>query len=125
MSMQEGDADPAPDVSLTGNACCNVPWIEETITADANCNIILEWSRLQCKLIGTATLDANTQVDITGQLMTMQEGDETVTGNARVSVTGNALTMATGTVYNLIWNDVNTGTAPIVPPGWQEVDTAA
>jgi hypothetical protein len=39
---------------------------------------------------------------------------------------GNALTMATGSCYiTLIWNDVNTGTAPIVPPGWQEVNTAA
>jgi hypothetical protein len=121
MSMQEGDADPAPDVSLTGNAAAMFLG-EETITAEAN---VFPTGQELTTTQGTATLDANTQVDITGQLMSMQEGDETVTGNARVSVTGNALTMATGTVYNLIWNDVNTGTAPIVPPGWQEVNTAA
>jgi len=74
---------------------------------------------------GTAELDANTQVDVTGQEMAMQEGDETVTGNAIVIPTGNALTMATGSLRTLIWNQVNTGTAPVVPPGWQEVDTAA
>jgi hypothetical protein len=121
MSMQEGDVDPAPDVSLTGNAAAMFLG-EETVTADANA---FPTGEELTAVQGTATLDANTQVDVTGQLMSMQEGDETVTGNARVSVTGNALTMATGTVYNLIWNDVNTGTAPIVPPGWQEVDTAA
>jgi hypothetical protein len=121
MSMQEGDVDPAPDVSLTGNAAAMFLG-EETVTADANA---FPTGEELTAVQGTATLDANTQVDVTGQLMSMQEGDETVTGNARVSVTGNALTMATGTVYNLIWNDVNTGTAPIVPPGWQEVNTAA
>ena len=77
MSMQEGDVDPAPDVSLTGQA------------------------------------------------MAMFQGEETVTGDANVDVTGQAMTMATGSLRTLIWNQVNTGTAPVVPPGWQEVDTAA
>ena len=51
----------------------------------------------------------------------MQEGDETVTGNALVTLTGNALTMDEGTLKTLIWNQVNTGTAPT----WRPVDTAA
>jgi len=38
-----------------------------------------------------------------------------------VLLTGNALTMAQGSGSALIWNEVNTGTAPINPPGWQEV----
>jgi hypothetical protein len=39
---------------------------------------------------------------------------------------GNALTFSLGTATNvLIWNEVNTGTAPVDPPGWQEVDTNA
>jgi len=121
MSMQEGDADPAPDVSLTGNAAAMFLG-EETITADAN--LTLSGISLSASL-GTAILDANTQIDVTGQLMSMQEGDEGTTANANVSLTGNALTMGVGTVYTLIWNNINTGTAPIVPPGWQEVDTAA
>jgi hypothetical protein len=74
---------------------------------------------------GTAELDANTIADVTGQLMSMQEGDETVTGNANVLLSGNALTMAEGSLKTLIWNQVNTGNAPVDPPGWQEVDTAA
>jgi hypothetical protein len=75
---------------------------------------------------GTAELDANTIAAVTGQELTAQENDvEEVTGNANVLLSGNALTMAEGSLRTLIWNQVNTGTAPVVPPGWQEVDTAA
>ena len=101
MAVQENDVDPAPDAEATGQAMAMT-------MAD-----------------GTAELDANTIAAVSGQEMTMQEGDETVTGNANVLVSGNALTMATGTLRTLIWNQVNTGTAPVDPPGWQEVDTAA
>jgi hypothetical protein len=121
MSMQEGNVDPAPDVSLTGNAAAMFLG-NETVTGDAN--LTLSGISLSASL-GTATLDANTQVDVTGQLMSMQEGDEGTTANANVLLSGNALTMASGALRTLIWNEVNTGTAPIVPPGWQEVDTAA
>jgi len=121
MSMQEGDVDPAPDVALTGQAMAMVQG-EETITADANVDVT---GQAMTMADGTAELEAVTFAAVTGQEMTMQEGDETVTGNANVILTGNALTMATGSLRTLIWNQVNTGTAPVVPPGWQEVDTAA
>jgi hypothetical protein len=121
MGMQEGDVDPAPDVSLTGNAAA----MEQgsiTTTADAN---ISPTGQALTAAQGTATLDANTQVDVTGQAMAMQEGDETVSGNATVIPTGNALTMVEGSLKTLIWNQVNTGNAPVDPPGWQKIDTAA
>ena len=121
MSMQEGDVDPAPDVSLTGQAMAMFQG-EETVTGDANVDVT---GQAMTMADGTAELGANTIAAVTGQEMTMQEGDETVTGNAIVIPTGNALTMATGSLRTLIWNQVNTGTAPVVPPGWQEVDTAA
>jgi len=38
-----------------------------------------------------------------------------------VQVTGFGLTMNQGSANALIWNEVNTGSAPITPPGWQEV----
>ena len=38
-----------------------------------------------------------------------------------VQVTGFDLTMNQGSGSALIWNEVNTGSAPITPPGWQEV----
>jgi len=51
----------------------------------------------------------------------MQEGDETTTANANVSLTGINLTISEGSLTTLIWNQINTGPAPI----WKEVDTAA
>jgi len=121
MAVQENDVDPAPDAEAFGQAMAMFQG-EETITAGAN---VFPTGQELTATQGTATLDANTQVDVTGQAMAMQEGDETVTGNANVLASGNALTMATGSLRTLIWNQVNTGTAPVVPPGWQEVDTAA
>ena len=70
---------------------------------------------------GTAELEAVTIAAVTGQELTMQEGDETAAGNALVTLTGNALTMDEGSLKTLIWNQVNTGTAPT----WRPVDTAA
>ena len=117
MSMQEGNLDPAPDVSLTGNAAAMFLG-EETITGDAN----LDLTGISLTFtLGTAVGDANTIASPSGILLSMQEGDEGTTANARVNLTGNALTTATGTVYNLIWNQVNTGTTS----AWTEVDTAA
>ena len=121
MSMQEGDVDPAPDVSLTGNAAAMFLG-EETVIGDANVDVT---GQAMTMADGTAELEAVTFAAVTGQELTMQEGNESVTGNANVYLTGNALTMASGSLKTLIWNEVNTGTAPIVPPGWQEVDTAA
>jgi hypothetical protein len=117
MSMQEGNLDPAPDVSLTGNAAAMF-LVNETVTGDAN----LSLSGISLTFtLGTAVGDANTIASPSGILLSMQEGDEGTTANARVNLTGNALTTATGTVYNLIWNQVNTGTTS----AWTEVDTAA
>ena len=143
METNEGTVDPAPDANLIG--------IEMTATLDdvvtqgnANTGVItpIEWGEetwgqstwgngsyfdatgyAQAATInlGTAVLDANTIAAVTGQEMAMQEGDETVTGNALVTLTGNDLTMDEGTLKTLIWNQVNTGTAPT----WRPVDTAA
>jgi hypothetical protein len=143
MSMQEGNVDPAPDAMVTGNAAAMFVG-DETVTGDANTGTItnINWgeqawgestwgngtylsgasySQAATISLGTAVGDANTIASITGQLMTMQEGDEGTTANARVNVTGINLTFSVGTVYNLIWNEVNTGTTSI----WTEVDTAA
>jgi hypothetical protein len=59
--------------------------------------------------------------DVTGIAMSASVGSVTTKGFANVTLTGFGLTMAEGTNRTLIWNQVNTGTAPI----WTEVDTAA
>ena len=38
-----------------------------------------------------------------------------------IQLTGLSLTMNQGSGSALIWNEVNTGSAPLDPPGWQEV----
>jgi len=143
MSMLEGSADAAPDANVTGiQMSANIGTV--SLSADANTGIItnIAWgeqawgdstwgngtyfdatgyAQAATISLGTAIGDANTIASITGQLMTMQEGDEGTTANARVTPTGIDLTFSSGTVYNLIWNEVNTGTTSI----WTEVDTAA
>jgi hypothetical protein len=147
MAANEGDVDPAPDANITGIAMAafvgtlslsgnantgtitNINWGEQawgdSTWGNGTYFDATGYAQAATINLGTAVLDANTIADVSGQLMTMQEGDESTTANANVSLTGNALTMASGSLKTLIWNEVNTGTAPIVPPGWQEVDTAA
>ena len=143
MSMQEGNVDPAPDAEVTGIAMAAV--LDDVITlGDANTGVITDiawgeqawgdstwgngkyfdatgYAQAFTISLGTAELEAVTIAAVTGQELTMQEGDETTTGNALVTLTGNALTMDEGSLKTLIWNQVNTGTAPT----WRPVDTAA
>jgi len=148
METNEGTVDPAPDANITGIEMTAT--LDDVVTqGNANTGIITDiawgeqtwgqstwgngvyfdatgYAQAATINLGTAVLDANTIAEVSGQEMTMQENSvDEVTGNANVLVSGNALTMATGSLRTLIWNQVNTGTAPVVPPGWQEVDTAA
>jgi len=61
------------------------------------------------------------EVDVTGLPALARVASVTPIIHVDVQLTGNALTMAQGSGSALIWNEVNTGTAPIDPPGWQEV----
>jgi len=70
--------------------------------------------------IGTAVLDANTIASPSGVEMTMQEGTATAPDSLAI-LTGIEMTMAEGSIQNIIWNPVDTGNAPIDPPGWKEV----
>ena len=144
MSMQEGDVDPAPDANITGIEMTAT--LDDVVTqGDANTGTITDiawgeetwgqstwgngsyfdatgYAQAATINLGTAVLDANTIAEVSGQEMTMQENSvDEVTGNALVSVSGNALTIDEGTLRTLIWNQVNTGTAPT----WRPVDTAA
>ena len=143
MAANEGDVDPAPDANITGIAMAGFIGTL-SLSGDANTGVLtnINWgeqawgestwgngtyfdatgyAQAATISLGTAVGDANTIASITGQLMTMQEGDEGTTANAKVTPNGIGLTFSAGTVYNLIWNEVNTGTTSI----WTEVDTAA
>ena len=154
MSMLENfsGADPAPDAVVTGNVMAIALAAGDTfdITGDANIAPLAAmgwgdgtWSESTwgdglyrpdtddifplTAALGTAVLDAVTQPTITGLgVQQVRVGNVTVIGEGNVIPTGNNLTISQGTGTNvLIWNAVDTGSAPTTPPGWQEVPTNA
>ena len=128
MSMLENfsGVDPAPDAEATGNAMAAALASGTSFTIIGNANIQLGTLPMTAAL-GTAVLDANTLVDVTGvTLQTVQLGSVTVTADGNIFPDGLPLTNTLGTGTNvLIWNAVDTGSAPTTPPGWKEVPTNA
>tara|TARA_R100000544_G_scaffold35818_1_gene23458 strand:+ start:977 stop:1966 length:990 start_codon:yes stop_codon:yes gene_type:complete len=105
------------DVSVTGQAMA-MQENSATVTGDAN---VTETGIAMTTALGTAVLDANTLVDVTGQAITMQEGTATAPDSLAI-LTGIPMTMAEGNDFEFtLWSEVNTGDAPIDPPGWKEV----
>jgi|TARA_R100001463_G_scaffold19633_2_gene48262 hypothetical protein len=112
-----GQADPAPDANLlsqlmTGNL--------GTLGMQGDVSPSLTGITMSAAL-GNETIELNTPVDLTGIAMSASVTTPVIVIDADVSTTGLALTIAQGSGSALIWNEVNTGSAPITPPGWQEV----
>jgi len=119
MSMDEGTVDPSPDAAVTGIGFEADLAVGTVIIGEANVVAVGEGIAAG---LGLGTLDAVTLVDITGISMSTNLGSiAEVTGTAIVNLTGFGLTTALGTNTTLIWNQVDTGTAPVDPPGWVEV----
>ena len=118
MTAEEGTVDPAPDAEVTGIGFEADLAVGTVVIADANVTVIGEGFGTT---LGVGTLDAVTLVDVTGIAMSADLGSITAKGFANVTLTGFGLTTALGTNKTLIWNQVDTGTAPVDPPGWQEV----
>ena len=112
-----GNVDPAPDAMIIG----------EAMTASLGSAVgIINYTDIPTGIAMTATLASVTavpsqEVDVTGIAMNAQLASVTAVIHVDVSVTGLGLTMAQGNGNALIWNEVNTGSAPIDPPGWREV----
>ena len=104
------------DLSLTG---FDLTMQEDSVTVGANANVSLSGQALTATL-NSIVVDLNQQVDVTGFDLTMQEGTATAPDSLAI-LTGIEMTMAQGSVQNIIWNPVDTGNAPIDPPGWKEV----
>ena len=118
MTAEEGTVDPAPDADVTGIGFNASLAVGTVVIGEANVTVVGEGFAAG---LGVGNLDAVTLVDLTGISMSSNLGNITAKGFANVSLTGIDLTMALGTNRTLIWNQVNTGTAPT----WTEVDTAA
>ena len=112
-----GVVDPAPDAGVTGNFMIgaigqlgmqgDVPQDVTGIAMSAG--------------LGSVVVVPGQEVPLTGLPGLARVASVTPIIHVDVLVTGNALTIAQGSGSALIWNEVNTGTAPLTPPGWQEV----
>ena len=118
MTANEGTVDPSPDAEVTGIGFSASLAVGTVVIGEANVTVVGEGFAAG---LGVGTLDAVTLVDLTGISLSANLGGVTVIGEGKVTLTGLGLTMAEGTNRTLIWNQVNTGTAPT----WTEVDTAA
>ena len=113
-----GQADPAPDANafsqlMTANL--------GTAVGQAGAGATPSGIAMTAGL-GTVTAVPGQEVPLTGFPVEARLSSAfNILIHVDVSVTGLGLTMNQGSGNALIWNEVNTGSAPITPPGWQEV----
>jgi hypothetical protein len=122
MTAAEGTVDPSPDAIVTGIGFGMAVATGTVVSGSADVTVVGEGFSAA---LGTGTLDAVTFADVTSISMSANLGSVTTVANANVTPTGIQLTMTLNSANALIWNEVNTGSAPIDPPGWQEVPTRA
>ena len=112
-----GVVDPAPDAGVTGNFMIGATGqlgMQGDVPQDVT-GIAMSAG------LGSVVVVPGQEVPLTGLPGLARVASVTPIIHVDVLVTGNALTIAQGSGSALIWNEVNTGTAPITPPGWQEV----
>ena len=113
-----GIVDPAPDAGVTGNLItANLGTLVGQAGAGATPSGIAMTAGL-----GTVTAVPGQEIVTTGIPLEARLSSAFVIAiHVDIPVTGLSLTMNQGSGSALIWNEVNTGSAPITPPGWQEV----
>jgi len=113
-----GIVDPAPDAGVTGNLItANLGTAVGQAGAGATPSGIAMTAGL-----GTVTAVPGQEIVPTGFPLEARLSSAFVINiHVDIQVTGLGLTMNQGSGSALIWNEVNTGSAPITPPGWQEV----
>jgi len=113
-----GIVDPAPDASITGNLItANLGTAVGQAGAGATPSGIPMTAGL-----GTVTAVPGQEIVPTGFPVEARLSSAfSINIHVDVQVTGFDLTMNQGSGSALIWNEVNTGSAPLTPPGWQEV----
>ena len=113
-----GTVDPAPDASVTGILItANLGTLVGQAGAGASPSGIAMTAGL-----GTVTAVPSQEVPLTGIPAEVRLSSAfNIVIHIDVQLTGLSLTMNQGSGSALIWNEVNTGSAPITPPGWQEV----
>jgi len=112
-----GTVDPAPDAMIIGE-----PTIASLGTLGMQGDVSLSVTGIAMTAnLGTSTVELNQQVDVTGNPLLSRVASVTAFSNATATFDGFGLTMDINSGSALIWNQINTGSAPIDPPGWREV----
>ena len=113
-----GTVDPAPDASVTGNLItANLGTLVGQAGAGAS-----PTGQAMTAGLGTVTAIPGQEVPLTGIPAEVRLSSAfNIVIHIDVSLTGLSLTMNQGSGSALIWNEVDTGSAPLTPPGWQEV----
>jgi len=112
-----GVVDPAPDAAVTGNFMIGALG---TLGFQGDVAPTITGFGLSAAL-GNETVDLNTPVDVTGNPLLARVASVSAFTDVNATFNGFGLTTTVGSGNALIWNEVNTGSAPIDPPGWREV----
>ena len=112
-----GNVDPAPDAMIQGNAGLlslgQIGHQGDVITIPTGFGMSAN--------LGTATIDLRTIVPVTQNPMLARVASVSAFTDVNATFNGFGLTTTVGSGNALIWNEINTGSAPIDPPGWREV----
>ena len=112
-----GVVDPAPDAAVTGNFMIGALG---TLGMQGDVLPVPTGIAMSANL-GSVTVDLNQQVNVTGNPLLARVASVTAFTDVNATFNGFGLTTGVGSGNALIWNEVNTGSAPIDPPGWREV----
>ena len=112
-----GNADPAPDAMIIGE-----PMIASVGNAAGLAGAGASPSGIAMTAgLGSAAGVPGQTIVPTSFPLNNQLASVNIAIHIDIQLTGLSLTMNQGSGSALIWNEVNTGSAPITPPGWQEV----
>ena len=112
-----GNVDPAPDAMIIGE-----PMIASLGTAAGLAGAGASPTGIPMTAgLGTAVGVPGQEIDVTGFPLNNQLAGVSVAIHIDIQLTGLSLTMNQGSGSALIWNEINTGSAPLTPPGWREV----
>jgi len=112
-----GQVDPAPDAAVTGNFMIGSLG---TLGMQGDVAPNVTGFGLSANL-GSVTVDLNQQVNVTGNPLLARVASVSAFTDVNATFDGFGLTTTLGSGNALIWNEINTGSAPIDPPGWREV----
>jgi len=112
-----GQVDPAPDAAVTGNFMIGALG---TLGFQGDVAPTVTGFGLSAAL-GNETIDLNQQVNVTGNPLLARVASVSGFTDVTATFNGFGLTTTVGSGNALIWNEINTGSAPIDPPGWREV----